>query len=231
MDLSGGVPLGSGSFGRVIKRKFKGKEVAAKIFKGREDALREVVAHAAFSPHVGIVRLVDVVVGPKNIELIYPLFDSTLGELLAQRARHPPTRGFPEEQRHITQMLVHTVAHLHSHHVIHTDIKSANALVKGCGCASYGDKEDLDSFGRRLFQLPAFLQVCLADVGSLEPADPAHRAHLSEEQVKSQGLRVGRDSALPGPGGGPGRQRVLLPSGLLGLGMRSGGAHSQEALV
>ncbi len=188
-DLAGSDALGSGTFGRVVKRNINGTAVAVKIFDHKMDAVCEVVANAAVSPHPGIIQLLDVAAG-RHFELIYPLFDSSLREFLAGRSQRPPIRGAAEEVQHLTHILVDAVAHLHAHHVVHTDIKSASVLIKGRGCVSFGDEEDLESFGQRLSQLPVLLQVCLADLGCLEPGDPTQRVIPTREQVAANGVGV-----------------------------------------
>ena len=105
-DLPLETKLGEGSFAKVHRSKHAGTDVAVKVFdcQFRQDlAQHEAAAAAACPPHENILQLLDVVVGPRGIMLIYPLFSSTLAKW-----SRPGFRILADvELQHITGSLLH----------------------------------------------------------------------------------------------------------------------------
>ena len=84
--------LGSGTFGQVVRREIDGQHVAVKMFHAatRDNALQEVAASAAMGAHPCVIRVLDALVVGNQVHLVYPLWDQTLSQLLAQRKASPP---------------------------------------------------------------------------------------------------------------------------------------------
>ena len=124
--------LGVGTFGQVVRMEIDGQHVAVKIFHAvtRNSALQEVAASAAMGAHPCAIQLLDALVVGNQVHLVYPLWDQTLSQLLAQRKARPPARGSREECTHIFSCLLAGALHMHTHGLIHTDIKPPNVLER-----------------------------------------------------------------------------------------------------
>ena len=206
--------LGEGSFGHVARREIGGELVAVKEFRAatRSDALQEVAVSAALTPHPCVIQLLDVLAVGKEVHLVYPLWGQALDKFVEQRRARPPHRGSLEESIHIFKSLLSATRHMHTHGLVHTDIKPPNMLVKGCDWIGGPNlEENLQSFGRRLLQLPLKMHVCLADLGSSLAGDPRYRRQVAAASAACE---------LPRPGSGIGRPQLLLPSRLLVPGLR-----------
>ena len=83
--------LGSGTFGQVVRREIDGQHVAVKMFHAatRDNALQEVAASAAMGAHPCAIQLLDALVVGNQVQLVYPLWDQNLSQLLAQRKARP----------------------------------------------------------------------------------------------------------------------------------------------
>ena len=83
--------LGEGTFGQVVRREIDGQHVAVKMFRAatRDNALQEVAASAAMGAHPCVIQLLDALVVGNQVHLVYPLWDQTLSQLLAQRKARP----------------------------------------------------------------------------------------------------------------------------------------------
>lgn len=185
--------LGAGTFGQVVRKEIDGQHVAVKIFPAvtRNSALQEVAASAAVGAHPCVIQLLDALVVGNQVHLVYPLWDQDLSQLLARRKACPPARGSQEECTHIFSCLLAGVLHMHTHGLIHTDIKPPNVLVSGAGWIGEPDREeqeDVPSFGRRLLQLSEQMRVCLADLGSSLAGDPRYRDSSMAASTVADGI-------------------------------------------
>ena len=109
--------LGSGTFGQVVRREIDGQHVAVKMFHAatRDNALQEVAASAAMGAHPCVIQLLDALVVGNQVHLVYPLWDQTLSQLLAQRKACPPgTRFAGGVHSHIILPAGRRSAHAHS---------------------------------------------------------------------------------------------------------------------
>ena len=184
-----GALLGQGAWGAVYKSLWKGLPVAKKVLQcsGKEAwrlpfAMSEVSTFAAVEPHKSLIALLDVeLVSPATIILVFPLF----GRTLSCRDRSQGTQATPEEVMHIAGGLLAALGHLHTHGIIHTDVKPSNVLIDGPGIPriiANAGRDHWALFARRLLQLPECMRVCLSDLGSAEPGDPDQRRMSIKEE-------------------------------------------------
>ena len=184
-----GTLLGQGSWGVVYKSLWKGLPVAKKVLQcsGKEAwklpfAMSEVSTFAAVEPHASLIALLDVeLVSPATIILVFPLF----GRTLSCRDRSQGTQATPEEVMHIAGGLLAALGHLHTHGIIHTDVKPSNVLVDGPGLPqtiAHAKRDHWALFARRLLQLPERMRVCLSDLGLAQPGDPDQRSLSPQEE-------------------------------------------------
>ena len=106
-----------------------------------------------------------------------------------------------EEYQFLLWQLLRGVEHLHQHEVLHRDIKPSNILVRcppllvrapvrremaGQGTflddACWGQDGAVDTLAARLQRLSSVFTVCLGDLGSVAPADPASRPQPSQDK-------------------------------------------------
>ena len=195
------LELGRGSFGTVYQVEEAG--VVVKVF---EDAAKrssraawvrqELAAATAFPFHENIVRPLDVALDFRNVQIIYPHCGTDLAKFL-KHARPEGKKLWQEEEELIMRMVLRAVNHMHEHRLLHTDIKPSNILVEGRGldCAPEWEKTDGTAWKchqdlpSRLVQLESFLHVRLADLGSVEPADPRDRMP-AERYLHADGIRL-----------------------------------------
>ena len=102
-------------------------------------ALREIRLLASIS-HPHIVSLLEVAVGPKQDEiyLVFEYIDHDMAELLDS----PMIKSKPftsSEVKCLLSQLLQAVAHLHSHWMIHRDIKMSNLLYSNRGVLKLAD--------------------------------------------------------------------------------------------
>ena len=141
--------------------------------------------------HPCAIQLLDALVVGNQVQLVYPLWDQNLSQFLAQRKARPPARGSREECTHIFSCLLAGALHMHTHGLIHTDIKPPNVLVSGgewIGEPDREEQEDVHSFGRRLPQLSEQMRVCLADLGSSLAGDPRYRDSSMAASAVTEGI-------------------------------------------
>ena len=129
--------IGEGTYGVVLKARHSesGQIVAIKKFKEsdedeqvRKTALREVRILKQLR-HENIVSLIEVFRRKRKLYLVFEYVESTLLEALE---RHPEGLE-PGEVRRIMWQLIRGVDYLHSHQVIHRDVKPENLLLSRSG--------------------------------------------------------------------------------------------------
>ena len=125
--------LGKGSFGHVVRREIGGELVVVKELwpEARSDALQEVAVSAALTPHPCAIQLLDVLAVGKEVHLVYPLWGQALDKFVEQRRARPPHRGSLEESLHIFKSLLSATRHMHTHGLVHTDIKPPKCACEG----------------------------------------------------------------------------------------------------
>ncbi len=129
--------IGEGTYGVVLKARHKesGQIVAIKKFKEseqdeqvRKTALREVRILRQLRQE-NIVTLIEVFRRKKRLYLVFEYVESTLLEELERR----PEGLEPLDVKKIMWQLVRGVDYLHSHQVIHRDVKPENLLLSRSG--------------------------------------------------------------------------------------------------
>ena len=129
--------IGEGTYGVVLKARHKesGQIVAIKKFKEseqdeqvRKTALREVRILKQLR-HDNIVSLIEVFRRKKRLYLVFEYVESTLLEELERR----PEGLEPLSVKKVMWQLVRGLEYLHSHQVIHRDVKPENLLLSRTG--------------------------------------------------------------------------------------------------
>lgn len=145
--------MGEGTYGAVYKAIYKPKAmaVALKVMPLNQDeegisakTIREIATLRHIN-HPSIVKLINVIIQPENIILIFPFLDFDLRQLI-HRSKGPLKT---ELQRSYAFQLLTGIYHLHVNRVIHRDLKPENILLD---CAGY---LKICDFGlSRLFTIP-----------------------------------------------------------------------------
>lgn len=152
-DLVPGKLLGEGASGRISRADWAGREVAAKIFKGRvtSDGLPgdERAACLAAGIHENIIPVHGALEGhPEGTDgMVLGLVDASFGNLGAPPSLESCTRDvFPASARlspfaaaRIARGIASAVEHLHRRNIVHGDLYAHNILVDGSGKALLGD--------------------------------------------------------------------------------------------
>ena len=178
-----GRALGEGYIGRVFESERRGASVALKVIDFSTDrwklssAAQEVLAFSTLPRHPNVIELMDLeTAGPGTIILVLPLLDRTLD---ARQGR----KVTPEELLFIADSVVAGLHHLHSHGLIHGDLKPRNILVKG---APYPELEFL-SWSSFASAVAGFDQtICLADLDAVGSLDPVLRARVPDSDFFCQ---------------------------------------------
>ena len=174
--------LGEGSFG-IVRLGYergsggqngKSEAVAVKVYRaedGEAGAREEVLCHATLPTSPYILQLQDVALLPSSagpvFATVYELYDISLGDFLK---KHPLTMA---GKRHVLKSVVQGLESLHSHAVVHADLKPANILLRGRTCvwtnmfgshaaamnAGWDHKEDVQEMEALINHLPTTFQV------------------------------------------------------------------------
>lgn len=135
-------PIGEGSFGKVYKgrRKGSGQVVALKFItkRGKTEKelnnLRQEIDILKGLYHENIILLLDSFETSHEFCMITEFAQGELFEILED------DRNLPEnEVRKIAQQLVHALYYLHSHRIIHRDMKPQNILISANGIVKLCD--------------------------------------------------------------------------------------------
>ena len=120
-------PLSAGVYAQVSRGLWQNEQVAIKKFHTtiKHDipyqVIREVAVLRSLN-HENVIRLLSWRVGCENTALVLPIYDGTLHELQI----HHPLFDYDDA----ALQLLSAVAHCHSHHILHRDIKPDNILVR-----------------------------------------------------------------------------------------------------
>jgi len=144
--------IGTGAYGTVYKAEdLKNNEIVA-MKKVRialtEDGvpmsvLREIslLRHLGKYNHPNIVRLVDICHGPRYDRemVLYLVFEHVDQDLNAYLERCPPPGLGAEKIKHLMWQILCGVDLLHSHRIVHRDIKPQNILLSNDGTLKLAD--------------------------------------------------------------------------------------------
>ena len=121
--------LGKGSFGRTYQARSptNGMVAMKEIVDGHDDAIEEARRLCDVPPHANLVRMLYVVSDS------FLVMDLVLGRTLADVLREDGVFSPPRWWFHLRGLL-EGVAHLHSHGLVHRDIKPDNIIVGSDGC-------------------------------------------------------------------------------------------------
>jgi len=144
-----GEALGEGSSGKVIEAfDTKTKELCAmKIIKkrhlpaipGGEQNVQKEVEILKLLKHPNIISLIDYFTDEER-QKIYLVFEHVGGGSLQQLLERAPNKRLPLLQaRRIFEQLLDCLEYLHSHNIIHRDVKPDNMLFTECGSLKLSD--------------------------------------------------------------------------------------------
>lgn len=127
--------VGEGSFGRVHRAKWMHAEVAAKTFWARpddagmlcRDFVAELQALRALR-HPNITCFMGFCLGPQTILLTSFVHGDSLFDVLHRRSKHQRSWSF-SDVKEVAREVSLGMVYLHSHDVVHCDLKSSNILV------------------------------------------------------------------------------------------------------
>ena len=156
---------------------------AAKLLP-RESALREIAAYAAVPRHRALNLLLDVdAVDMSNVALIFPQYRCSLEQFIGRQPLQT------DETKHVAKMLLHGLAHLHSHGLQHGDFNPSNVLIRGRSLREVPNDAEPE-LARGILALDTDLQVVISDLGHAVPGSvERHTA-----QAVSRILQRHRDS-------------------------------------
>ncbi|KAE8217995.1 hypothetical protein CF319_g8041, partial [Tilletia indica] len=130
--VRGAKPLGQGTYGTVLKvvDGLSGYTRARKR-QSYEDypssrLLFELEALSRVQRHQGIVEVLDIAYTNNSIDIIMPLYNGTLQDLLDDQEGRELA---PRRSRSLSQQLISAVAHIHRHAIVHLDLKPGNIMV------------------------------------------------------------------------------------------------------
>lgn len=135
-------PIGEGSFGKVFKgrRKYSGQIVALKFItkRGKTEKdlnnLRQEIEILRGLHHENIILLLDSFETPHEFCVVTEFAQGELFEILQDDHNLPES-----EVRKIAQQLVQSLHYLHSHRIIHRDMKPQNILISAHGTVKLCD--------------------------------------------------------------------------------------------
>ncbi|KAG9445557.1 hypothetical protein H6P81_011685 [Aristolochia fimbriata] len=144
--------IGSGSYGKVVlyRSTVDGKQYAVKAFHkshllklrvapsetAMTDVLREVSIMKMLD-HPNIVKLIEVINDP-NTDHFYMVLEYVEGKWVCEGAGPPGGLGESTARRYLRD-IVAGLMYLHSHNIVHGDIKPDNLLVTSSGSVKIGD--------------------------------------------------------------------------------------------
>ncbi|KAK9905737.1 hypothetical protein WJX75_005400 [Coccomyxa subellipsoidea] len=143
-EITLGALVGEGGFGKVYYGEWAGQEVAVKVMSAEashqtvvlQEFQREVVTMTMLPGHPHVLRLLGACIQPPLMALVTPYCPK--GSLYA--LLHSPTVQMSWGQvAFICWGAAKGMQHLHSHHVIHRDLKSGNLLVDDALCVRVAD--------------------------------------------------------------------------------------------
>ncbi|EIE23567.1 flag-tagged protein kinase [Coccomyxa subellipsoidea C-169] len=143
-EITLGALIGEGGFGKVYYGDWAGQEVAVKVMSAEashqavvlQEFQREVVTMTMLPGHPHVLRLLGACIQPPLMALVTPYCPK--GSLYA--LLHSPTVQLSWGQvAFICWGAAKGMHHLHSHHVIHRDLKSGNLLVEESLCVRVAD--------------------------------------------------------------------------------------------
>ncbi|XP_071711896.1 serine/threonine-protein kinase GRIK2-like [Rutidosis leptorrhynchoides] len=144
--------IGSGSYGKVVlyRSRIDGQHYAIKAFHkshllklrvapsetAMTDVLREVLIMKMLN-HPNIVNLIEVIDDP-NTDHFYMVLEYVEGKWVFEGAGPPGGLGEHVSRRYLRD-IVSGLMYLHSHNIVHGDIKPDNLLVTATGTVKIGD--------------------------------------------------------------------------------------------
>ena len=153
--------------------------MVVKVFpwKSASSAQVEVAAAVMLPPHPSIQQPMDVATTLTDIRVLYPLLPLDVGSW--SEATYKGAGGLHEEvYRYILWHLLSGAGHLHTHGLLHGDIKPSNIIVRGTllpglgpsaaelagtgmflDGASWGQDDAVEKLAERLQQLPKLFSV------------------------------------------------------------------------
>jgi eukaryotic-like serine/threonine-protein kinase len=176
-------PLGEGGMGHVylaedqlLIRQVAIKTIRPELSDNKEvrDRIRsECRMHAAIGTHPHIITLYDSITDDGRLYLIMEYFaGETLAHRLAGRSNGPPLSQ--EQALHIVHQILLALSCIHSHDIVHRDIKTANILLQGQGDGLLLVK--LTDFGIARAEAGWRAQTSLTQFGMQGPGTPAYMA-------------------------------------------------------
>ncbi|RIA84877.1 kinase-like domain-containing protein, partial [Glomus cerebriforme] len=123
-------PIGSGSFGRVIRANWKNTLFALKIFNNDKTTLKEVVneikLHKSVDSHENILGFYGITKVENEYSLVLEYADS--GTLKAYLSNHFKELGWDDKYQ-LALQLTSAVKYMHDYDVIHRDLHANNILI------------------------------------------------------------------------------------------------------
>ncbi|KAE8241583.1 hypothetical protein A4X13_0g7349 [Tilletia indica] len=138
----GAEPLGEGGFATVhrVLDLLGGPARARKRlhFEGRPSKLQlsEIKVLTALQCHSSIVQLLDVCYTTSKIDIIMPIYQDSLFDLLQDSGGRELRFG---RARELTRQLIEAVSHVHKQGFVHLDIKPGNIMIAEDGRLKLGD--------------------------------------------------------------------------------------------
>ena len=67
------------------------------------------------------------------------------------------------------------VAHLHSHGLVHSDLKPETILLRGSDLRNWSLDKDTSDYAERIMNVPQHLKVAICGLGAVRLGDPSYR--------------------------------------------------------
>ena len=179
------------------------------------NVLREIslLRHLGKYNHANIVRLLDICHGPRYDRemVLYLVFEHVEQDLNTFLEHCPPPGLPPDKVKDVMWQLLCGVDFLHSHRIVHRDIKPQNILVTNDGTIKVAD------FGlARIYDFNSLLTTTVSNYHKI--------------RTFSKFSTAGGDSVVQ-IAGGPARHNLRHPGGHLVLRLHLRRAHQQEGPV